>query len=140
MFSFLSINMYCKIFLPHSYIHYHSTRWLVTVRRIRTRKGMQNERHPRCWEIISRVLQSLEGGKGGKGRGKGGNQHHYTTTCWEKNPGYLRSPPSEVFLVVVLSSMKLFLVNVITPSSGLKNLSLKRIVHVTKLKSPLVQL
>ena len=57
-----------------------------------------------------------------------------------KNPGYLRSPPSEVFLDVVLSSMKLFLVNVITPSSGLKNLSLKRIVHVTKLKSPLVQI
>ena len=84
MFSFLSINMYCKIFMPHSYIHYHSTRWLVTVRGIQTRKGMQNERHPRCWEIISRVLQSLEGGKGGKGRGKGGNQRHYTTTCWEK--------------------------------------------------------
>ena len=57
-----------------------------------------------------------------------------------KNPGYLRSPPSEVSLDVLLSSMKLFLVNVITPSSGLKNLSLKRIVHVTKLKSPLVQI
>ena len=61
-----------------------------------------------------------------------------------KYPGYLQTPPSDLFLVVVVSSISQDVEVILGECDNtlfrVENLSLKRIVHVTKLKSPLVQL
>ena len=94
-------SMYCgNLSLLVSFILFHST-----ARRIRTDVERQAASVTQGVErLYPGYYKTLVVAKQERCRGKGGNQRYYTTTCWEKISRVLQSLPSDVFLIIVVSS------------------------------------